>query len=70
MLEILVIGLVNTATDELGCTFFGGNLRVVILEEEGVDGLHVVLYNQGCIVSDGEIIRGWPGRADKCLTPR
>ena len=33
-------------------------------------GLHAVLYDRGCIVLDGEIIRGQPGRADKCLTPR
>ena len=33
-------------------------------------GLHAVLYNLGCIVLDGEIIRGRPGQADKFLTPR
>ena len=70
VLEILVIGLINTVTDELGCTFLGGNVRVVILEEEVVGGLHVVSYDLGCIVLDGEIVRGQPGRADKCLIPR
>ena len=33
-------------------------------------GLHAVLYNRGCIVLVGEIIRGRPGRTVKCLTPR
>ena len=33
-------------------------------------GLHAVSYNRGCIVLDSEIIDGWPGRTDKCLTPR
>ena len=42
MLEIPVIGLVDTITDELGCTFLSGNVRVVILEEEGVGSLHAV----------------------------
>ena len=42
VLEILVIGLVNTITDELDCTFLSDNIRVVILEEEGVGGLNVV----------------------------
>ena len=31
MLKILVVGLVDTVTDELGSTFLGGNIRVVIL---------------------------------------
>ena len=42
MLEILVIGLVDTVTDELGGAFLGGNVRVVVLEEEGVGGLHAI----------------------------
>ena len=62
--------IVDTVMDELGCTFLGCNVRVVILEEEGVGGLHAVLYDRGCIVLDGEIIRGRPGRTDKCLNPR
>jgi len=62
--------LVDTVTDELGCTFLGGDVRVVILEEEGVGGLHAVSYNWGCIVLDGEIVSGRPGWTDKCLTPR
>ena len=70
VLEILVIGLVDTVTDELGCAFFGGNVRVVILEEEGVGGLYAVSYDRGCIVLDGEIVRVWPVRVDKCLTSR
>ena len=43
VLKILVVGLVDTVTDEFGCTFIGGNLRKVILEVEGVGGLHAVL---------------------------
>ena len=56
--------------NEIGCTFFGGNVRVVILEEEGVGGLHAVAYDRDHIVLDGEIISGRPGWMDKCLTPR
>ena len=36
MLKIIVVGLVDTVTDELGSSFFGGHAEVVILEEEGV----------------------------------
>ena len=67
--NILVIGIVDTVTDEFGCNFLGGDLRIVILEEEGVGCLHAILYDRGHIVLDGEIVRDWPGRADKCLTP-
>ena len=50
VLEILVIGLVNTVTDEFGRTFLGGNVRIVILEEESVGGLHTDTYDRGRIV--------------------
>ena len=70
MLEVLVIGLVNTVTDELGCTFLCVDVRVVILEEEGMGGFHAVAYDRDHIVLDGEIISGRPGWMDKCLTPR
>ncbi len=32
--------------------------------------LHTITYDRGCVVLDGEIVCGRPGRTGKCLTPR
>ena len=68
--EVFVPKFVDDGTDEECSRFFGGDVRVVVVEFGGVSGFHAAADHRRCVIFDGDVVRGDAARSREGCTPR